>query len=233
MRVRVGTSGYSYKEWKGVFYPEDLAASEMLRYYAERHDTVEINNTFYRMPSRKMLDGWREQVPGDFAFVLKASRRITHQKRLKDVGGELEYLLGNTSRLGGNLGPFLFQLPPWLKKDVERLRSFLGLLPGGTRAALEFRSSSWADDEVSDLLREHDVARVVSDTGKDGERPVDPTAGFGYLRLRSPSYDDAELRSWAARIHEQPWDEAFVFFKHEDDGAGPELAARFRTILAV
>jgi uncharacterized protein YecE (DUF72 family) len=232
MRVRVGTSGYSYKEWKGPFYPDDLPASEMLRYYGERHDTVEINNTFYRMPSKKMLDGWREQVPDGFSFVLKASRRITHQKRLKDAGSELEYLLGNAARLGEKLGPFLFQLPPWVKKDVVRLRDFLALLPEGTRAAIEFRSSSWSDDEVHDLLRERNVARVISDTGKDDGPTVVATADYGYLRLRGENYDDTSLRSWAGRIAEQSWEETFVFFKHEDEGAGPKLAARFKEILS-
>ena len=232
MRIRVGTSGYSYKEWKGSFYPEKLPASEMLRYYAERLDTVEINNTFYRMPSKKMLEGWAAQVPDSFSFVLKASRRITHQKRLKEADGELAYLLGNAAVMGDKLGPILFQLPPWLKKDIERLEGFLKLLPEGTRAAVEFRSSSWLDDETYDLLRVRNVALVVSDTSKDNDDPAPvATADYGYLRLRREAYDDAALRAWAARITDQAWSEAYVFFKHEDEGAGPRLAASFNEIL--
>ena len=230
MQVRVGTSGYSYKGWKGSFYPENLPAKEMLRYYSGRLSTVEINNTFYRMPTEKLLQGWAEQVEPGFSFVLKVSRRITHQKKLNDVGEILSYLVGAVGLLGPDLGPLLFQLPPFFKKDVERLREFLAQLPEGLKAAMEFRNPSWFDDEVYDALRERNVAHVVSDTDKDKEEegpPVVPTASYGYLRLRRTQYDRAALAAWATRVAAQPWQQAWVFFKHEDDGTGPRLAADF------
>jgi len=228
MRLRIGTSGFAYKEWKGPFYPADLADREMLGHYAARLDTVEINNTFYRMPTARMLTGWSEQVPAGFAFALKASRRITHQQRLEGCADTLSHLLGATAALGSALGPILFQLPPWLRKDLARLTAFLALLPAGLRAAFEFRHASWMDDEVAACLGERACALVVADV-EDGPDPaVVPTAPFGYLRLRRPGYTGEELSRWAARITAQPWDEAFVYFKHEDDGAGPKLAAGLR-----
>ncbi len=231
MRVRVGTSGYSYKEWKGTFYPEDLPASEMLRYYAGRHDTVEINNTFYRMPTRKMLETWSEQVPREFSFVLKAPQRITHQKKLVDAGQETALFVENAEVMGDSRGPFLFQLPPWFKKDAPRLEDFLGQLPAGTRAAFEFRNTTWFDDETYDVLRSHGAALAVSDTDGESETPIVPTADYGYLRLRRAGYDDAALAAWAGRIEAQPWSAAWVFFKHEEAGAGPRLASSFRALL--
>lgn len=231
MRVRVGTSGYAYKEWKGSFYPDDLKADDFLAYYAGEFDTVEINNTFYRMPRESMLAGWAAQVPDGFTFVLKASRRITHLQRLKDVGDPLSYLLNTASALGRKLGPLLFQLPPTMKKDVERLRAFLALVPPAWRAALEVRHASWCDDEVYDALRAHNAALCVADTDEVEETPVVPTANWGYLRLRRETYDDAALAAWAARVTGQGWKDAFVFFKHEDAGAGPQLAKRFRELL--
>jgi uncharacterized protein YecE (DUF72 family) len=226
MRVLAGTSGYSYKEWKGSFYPEKLANDQMLRFYGEQFETVEINSTFYRLPSEKVLVQWAEQVPEGFRFVLKASRRITHQHRLKDAGDPLAYLLRNASVLGDKLGPTLFQLPPNLKKDLDRLQAFLALLPNRWPAACEFRNASWFDDEVYEALRERNVALCVADT-EDGETPFVTTGSRGYLRLRREAYDDKELASWAERVAAQPWEEAFVFFKHEDAGAGPALARRF------
>lgn len=230
MRVRVGTSGYSYKEWKGPFYPEKIKSSEMLGHYSRQLDTVEINNTFYRMPSEKVLAGWASQVPDEFLFVLKASRRITHQKRLKNAGDELDYLLRTSAVLGDKLGPLLFQLPPYSKKDVPALRDFLAALPEGREAAFEFRNASWYDEEVYDALREGGASLVVSDQKTD-DPPLVPTAPFGYLRLRDEGYDDAQLERWAARIATQPWEHACVFFKHEDEGAGPAMARQFVQIL--
>jgi uncharacterized protein YecE (DUF72 family) len=224
----VGTSGYSYKEWRGSFYPEKLPASEMLAYYARQFRSVEINNTFYRMPTEKMLAEWSAQVPTDFSFVLKTSRKITHLKRLKGVEEEASYLLRTMSVLGSRLGPMLVQLPPNLKKDTRVLRAFLELLPRAWRAAFEFRNSSWHDEKVYEMLRQRDMALVATDDGNGGA-PLIHCASWGYLRLRRDSYSDADLHDWCSRLHRQQWRAAYVFFKHEDDGAGPELASRFTT----
>lgn len=226
MRVAAGTSGYAYKEWKGTFYPEKLPQDQMLRFYGGQFGTVEINNTFYRMPSEKVLLNWATQVPESFTFVLKASQRITHQKRLQDVGEELGYFLKTSSVLGARLGPTLFQLPPNLKKDLPRLEGFLGLLPNRWRAAIEFRHPSWYDEEVLAALRHRGVALCAADTD-DEEARVVPTADWGYLRLRREQYGAGELEQWAQRVLAQPWQDAFVFFKHEDAGAGPALAKAF------
>lgn len=230
MRVRVGTSGYSYKEWKGNFYPEGLPESEMLRFYSGRFPTVEINNTFYRMPSRQILARWSEETPEGFTFVLKAPQRITHQGRL--TGGDaLTYFLGAASAMEAKLGPVLFQLPPFFKKDLERLKRFLSLLPRDHRTAFEFRHESWFEEEVFAALSGGGAALCAADTD-EAEAALVPTAAWGYLRLRRADYDDASLTAWAARIRSQPWGEAYVFFKHEEKGRGPELAARFAALLA-
>ncbi len=230
MRAFVGTSGYSYKEWKGSFYPEKLPANQMLGYYAERLDTVEINNTFYRMPTEKVLVHWAEQVPPGFTFVVKASRRITHLKRLKDVAEETTYFLRTLTVLGDRLGAMLFQLPPNLKKDVARLGAFLELLPGQARSALEFRNASWFDDEVYEVLRAKNAALVIAET-EDMQVPFVDTADWGYLRLRREDYDGGDLATWAERVRGKPWKEAFVFFKHEDEAFAPRFAAEFREIM--
>lgn len=233
MRLWTGTSGYAYKEWKGSFYPGDLPARKMLGYYAGRLNAVEINSTFYRMPTSKVLSGWAEQVSGDFSFALKASRRITHFKKLRDAGEDLEYLVGTASELGARLGPILFQLPPFLKKDAALLSDFVSLLPDGFRAAFEFRSSSWFVDEVYQVLAEKGVGLVVADTGSEKLPPVvERTGPFGYARLRRESYSDQELRSWRRALSGTRWDELYVFFKHEDAGAGPRLAERFNRLTA-
>jgi len=230
MRIRVGTSGWSYKEWKGHFYPEKLAAKDMLHYYAERFPTVEVNNTFYRMPNTATLESWSAEVPNDFAFVLKASKRITHDKRLKEVGDSMDYLLRTAGSLGPKLGPFLVQLPPNMKKDVPRLRDFLALLEPPARAAFEFRHASWFDEEAYAALRERSAAWCVADTGEEGDPPFVSTADWGYMRLRRVEYTADDLKSWADRIHAQTWGEVFVFFKHEEAGTGPKLAAGFMEI---
>ena len=226
MRIRAGTSGWSYKEWKGHFYPEKLAAKDMLRYYAERFSTVEVNNTFYRLPNLATLEGWSAQVPDDFSFVLKASKRITHEKRLVDCADSVDYLIRTAATLGSKLGPFLVQLPPNMKKDLPRLREFLPLL-GRARAAFEFRHPSWYDDEVYEALRERGAAWCVADTGEEGDPPFVSTTDWGYMRLRRVEYAEADLQTWADRVREQSWSEAYVFFKHEDAGTGPKLAAQF------
>jgi uncharacterized protein YecE (DUF72 family) len=232
MTLYVGTSGYSYKEWKGPFYPPDLPDAQMRRYYAERFRTVEINNTFYRMPKTAVIEAWAAEVPDGFRFVLKASQRITHFQRLKEVGDTMGYLLRAAGALGDHQGPLLFQLPPNLKKDVPRLRDFLALLPEGTRAALEFRHASWFDDEVFAAMRDHQAALCIAEAEDDLAVPFVSTADWGYLRLRLADYADAELEAWAARIGSQGWRDAFVFFKHEDAGKGPQLASRFLSLAA-
>jgi uncharacterized protein YecE (DUF72 family) len=234
VRVRVGTSGYSYKEWRGTFYPSDLPSSEMLRFYATRLDTVEINNTFYRMPTPEMLTRWAGEVGDPFVFVLKAARRITHERRLSaEAVPEAARFLETAACLGDRLGPVLFQLPPFLKKDAGRLREFLASLPASCRAALEFRHESWFDDEVYEILRERGAALCASDTDDSGTEgpPLVATGAWGYLRLRRQDYAAADLAAWVQRIGAQAWSEAFVFFKHEDEGKGPELAARFKELL--
>jgi len=227
MNLYVGTSGYSYKEWKGTFYPADMSAKGMLHYYGERFRTVEINNTFYRMPSVSVLERWAGDVPADFKFVLKASRQITHMKRLKDAADSVSYLLEAAGALKERLGPLLFQLPPNLKKDVPRLRDFLALLPPKRRVAFEFRHQSWFDEEVFGLLRDHQAALCIAEADNDLEVPFVSTADWGYLRLRRPDYDDAELKKWAKLVREQSWQNVFAFFKHEDEGKAPLMARRF------
>ncbi len=226
--VFVGTSGYSYKEWKGSFYPEDLPAAGMLSFYAKQFRTVEINNTFYRMPNAALLAKWAADVPDGFRFVLKASRQITHLKRLEGVADAVEYLCRTAEALGDKLGPLLFQLPPFLKKDVPRLEAFLALLPAGRPSAIEFRHESWFCDDVYERLRGRDVALCIADIDED-ERAVPQvaTASWGYLRLRRCAYEDAAIDAWIDRVRAQGWKQAYVFFKHEDEATGPKLARRF------
>jgi len=226
VRVFVGTSGYAYKEWKGAFYPAKLPAAEMLRFYASRLPTVEINNTFYRMPSERVLLDWAAHVPETFRFVLKASQRITHYARLKIEDDSLEYFLRTANVLGDRLGLTLFQLPPNLKKDYPRLTDFLAKLPRTWRAAMEFRHDSWLADDVLDALRARDIALVAVDDDEGGT-PLIPTASWGYLRLRRTGYDPAGLAAWAERIRGQPWQEAYAFLKHDEEGTeanGPRWA---------
>jgi uncharacterized protein YecE (DUF72 family) len=227
MKLHVGTSGYSYKEWKGNFYPEDLPAKEMLSYYSRRLPAVEINNTFYRLPQASMIENWKAQVPARFRFSIKATQRITHIKRLNNVADETKYLLETAALLEERLGVVLFQLPPNMKKDSERLKRFLDLLPLDVRTAFEFRHETWFDDEVFGLLRERDCALVVSDTDEKPLTGITGTAKWGYLRLRRTSYEETDLIEWLKRVREQKWKDAFVFFKHEDEGVGPKLAAQF------
>ena len=227
MNLHVGTSGYSYKEWKGNFYPEDLPAKEMLSYYSARLPAVEINNTFYRLPQAGMMENWKAQVPATFRFSIKATQRITHIKRLKNVADETKYLLETAAILEDRLGVVLFQLPPNSKKDADRLKDFLALLPNSKRAAFEFRHESWFDDEIRDLLRAKDCALVVSDTDEKPLTEIISTAAWGYLRLRRTAYTDNDLTEWMGRLQKQEWKDAFVFFKHEDEGVGPRLAGQF------
>ncbi|HTR03401.1 MAG TPA: DUF72 domain-containing protein [Thermoanaerobaculia bacterium] len=231
MRVLAGTSGFSYKEWKGSFYPEDLAAEKMLASYAERLPAVEINNTFYRMPKPKLLESWAAEVAPEFRFVLKASQKITHFKRLKEAGAEVEYFFSVAATLGERLGPALFQLPPNLKKDLPRLTTFLATVPAGARAAFEFRHASWFEDDVFEALRGAGAALCVAED-EELATPLVATAPWGYLRLRRQDYDGAAVAAWAEKVRAQTWTEAYVFFKHEDAGSGPRLAGEFLRLFA-
>jgi uncharacterized protein YecE (DUF72 family) len=206
----------------------------MLRFYASRFSTVEVNNSFYRIPTERVLAGWAEQVPEDFRFVMKASRRVTHNNRLKDDDGSLAYFLQAINPLGRRLGPTLFQLPPTFKKDSGRLQEFLTRLPRHWPAAIEFRHTSWFDEEVYDLRRARNVALVAvdGDEGEGGGAPLVPTASWGYLRLRRASYDIATLQDWAGRVREQDWTEVYVFLKHEEGSpTGPQQAKEMKQIL--
>ena len=226
MRMLTGTSGYSYKEWVGPFYPGKTAAPDMLRFYAARFPTVEINNTFYRMPPETLLERWAQEAPEGFVFTLKAPRRITHIKRLKDAAEIVGEFFRRADALGDKLGMTLFQCPPTLRKDLPRLREFLGALPAGRRTAFEFRHDSWNDDEVYDALRERAAAWCMAEED-DGSTPFVCTSQDAYLRLRRTQYGATELRGWIDRLAAQPLERAWVYFKHEDEALAPRFAAQF------
>jgi uncharacterized protein YecE (DUF72 family) len=232
MTVRVGTSGFAFKEWKGPFYPEDLKDDGMLGYYASRYPTVEINNTFYRLPKEHVLQDWASQVDDRFTFSIKASQRITHYARLKpESASALEFLLKNTATLGTRLGPILFQLPPNLQKNVERLRDFLALLPAERRFTIEFRHESWFDEDVFAELRSRDVALCVAESD-EFRCPNVATASWGYLRLHRQDYTDPMLADWQKTVAAHSWNDAYVFFKHDYiDGAGPLAVERFTSLV--
>jgi uncharacterized protein YecE (DUF72 family) len=231
-RAWLGTSGYSFDEWKGNFYPEKLASKDMLHFYAERLETVEINNTFYRMPKAALFEGWTQQVGPDFLFVIKSPQRITHHQKLENSEENVTYLWQAAQTLGPRLGPVLFQLPPYLRKDLPRLQAFLAILPGEMRAVIEFRHRSWFDDEVFDALRARGVALCFSDVDPKSEddpgleQPFVSTANFGYLRLRREEYEANDMREWIDKSRAMPWHELFVFFKHEP--TAPRYALEFK-----
>jgi len=227
MNFYVGTSGYSYKEWKGAFYPQKLPAKQMLNFYGEHFRTVEINYTFKRLPTASIVAAWTGAVPADFQFALKAPEQITHRKRLKDAGDAVTVFLDVASAFQKRLGPLLFQLPPNFKKDAARLRAFLKLLPRRQLAAFEFRHPSWFDDEVYEQLRNHHVALCIADEKDELVVPFVATTDWGCLRLRRPDYDDAALQKWVNQVRQQDWQDVFVFFKHEDEAKGPQFAKRF------
>jgi uncharacterized protein YecE (DUF72 family) len=229
MEMLAGTSGFSYKEWLGHFYPEKLPASEMLRFYAGHFSTVEINNTFYRMPAESMLTRWADEVPEHFEFTLKAPRRITHEKRLVEAEPDVTEFVRRAGTLGDRLGVLLFQLPPYLRKNVARLRVFLALLPPDKRFAFEFRHDSWQDEEIYDALRAHRAMLCVTDTD-EGDTPFVATSDHGYVRLRRTQYDDTELRAWAERIAAHSLDRTYVYFMHEDQALGTGFARRLTDI---
>jgi len=216
-RILAGASGYSFKEWKGPFYPEDMKPDGMLAFYSARLPTVEINNTFYRMPAKSMLENWVATAPEDFRFSIKASRRITHMARLKvdSAADSLAYLYRALVALGPKRGATLFQLPPNLKKDLPRLTAFLALLPADHRAAFEFRNESWFDDEVYDALRGVGASLCLSEREDGAPPPLVETAPWGYVRLRLEHYGDDDLRAWAERLLATQWRDIYVYFMHE------------------
>jgi uncharacterized protein YecE (DUF72 family) len=229
MRVLVGTSGFSYPAWRGAFYPEKLPESKMLGHYATRMGAVEINNTFYRMPTPETLARWAAETPDAFRFALKSPRRITHDRRLNDVSSAVERLEQAARALGDKLGPILFQLPPNFKKDLPRLDDFLATLPPGLRAAMEFRHPSWFEDDVYACLRARGAALCIAESEELATPPI-ATATWGYLRLRRQDYDRAGLAAWAERLLGQSWETTYVFFKHEDEAKGPDFASTFATL---
>lgn len=231
MKLYAGTSGFSFKEWKGPFYPVKFPNSQMLEYYAERLSTVEINNTFYRMPKPSVLEDWAAKVPKTFRFAVKAPRRISHSKQLKDCEEEAGYFFKALESLGDRLGAVLVQLPPHARAKVDNLDAFLKLVPENIPAAFEFRHPSWRDDDVFSVLKQHGAAWVTADN-EGGESPELPeTASWTYLRLRAPGYTEDSLRDWRKRC--EIFERAFVYFKHEDEGAGPELAKRMMSLQPV
>jgi uncharacterized protein YecE (DUF72 family) len=228
----IGTSGYNYNEWKGPFYPPEITDPEMLKFYAQRFSTVESNYTFYRMPNVRTLQAWAKETPDGFLFTLKAPRRITHDLRLRDAADPLAYFCDTAKALKGKLGAMLFQLPPFLKKDVPRLEDFLHQLPPGFRPAFEFRHQTWFADDVFECMRRFDVALCIAEH-EERSAPFEQTAHFGYFRLRRPEYSDAELEAWAQRLQQAAgqWKDIFVYFKQEAEGKGPLFAAKLASFL--
>ncbi len=230
MEWYAGTSGYSYKEWKGLFYPSDISNDAMLAYYAQHLSSVEINNTFYRMPKRDVVQSWGDAVPAHFRFSIKASRRITHQMRLKECEESVTILAKQLDVLGDKLGAVLFQLPPFLKFDAERLDAFLAILPKQLPSTFEFRHASWFTQHTYDALRAHGAALCLSEDDELELPDRDATTDWTYVRLRKASYTDGALTAWKTRIDAADVKKAFVFFKHEDEAGGPPLAMRFLDI---
>jgi uncharacterized protein YecE (DUF72 family) len=232
--ILVGTSGYNYPEWKGSFYPADLPATKFLPYYASKFPTVEINYTFYRMPTPKLVAGWRAQVPPEFRFTLKAPKRITHDRRLRaaEVQEPLQGFITAAAELGPQLGALLFQLPPNFKKDLVVLNEFLALLPPKVTAAFEFRNDSWLDEHVYDLLKSRNVALCIADSDTR-DTPLVTTASYAYLRLRDEGYEDGDIARWTAtaRALGEKASDVFVYFKHEDEGKGAAFGQQMMRLL--
>lgn len=227
MKLYTGTSGFSYKEWIGNFYPEKIKPLEMLPYYSGQLGTVEINNTFYRLPKKEVLDQWSAETPDNFLFSIKASRKITHRKQLLDVDDATKYFVDTLKVLGKKLGAVLFQFPPYYKKDLESFSHFLKLLPNGIPAVFEFRDNAWYDADTAGLLKERKFIFCFSDMDEKEPPKIINTADWGYLRLRREKYSQKDLENWAKVIRDQNWEKALVFFKHEDGGIGPMLAKKF------
>ncbi len=226
--IYAGTSGYSYKEWKGRFYPQTTVAKDMLSFYASKLPAVELNNTFYRLPQPGMIESWKAQVPKNFRFCVKASQGITHFRRLKDAADATKRMLEIVSGLEERLAAVIYRLPEDFEKDLARLETFLKHLPRNPPAVFDFRHPSWFDDDVVQLLRSENRVLCVSDMDElPAARDIHRTADWGYVRLRRVNYSTADLREWISRMKDQDWKTAFVFFKHEDEGTGPRLAAEF------
>ena len=233
MRYLIGTSGYNYPEWRGSFYPEKFPTAKMLAYYAERFDTVEVNYTFYRIPTQKLLEGWAQGTPEHFTFTLKAPRRITHDSKLKNVADLTQTFCKTAATLGSKLGVLLFQLPPTFKRDDAAFEAFLETIPEGTRGAFEFRHDSWHDEAVFDLLRRRNLALCIADSEKMST-PLVSTADYAYYRLRDEGYQPADIDRWAGVIRAQTSArDAYVYFKHEEQGKGPEFANLLKSNLGV
>ena len=227
-RILVGTSGYNYAEWKGSFYPDKLSSKKMLPFYAERLPTVEINYTFYRMPTERLLSGWSDLTPEHFRFTLKAPRRITHEARLRNCEDPTAAFCGAAQSLGPKLGVLLFQLPPSFRKNLPVFDEFLAVLPSGVRAAFEFRHASWHDPAVFERLRSRRLALCIADSERM-TTPMEVTADYAYFRLRDEGYRPEDIARWAETIAAgtRGCRDVFVYFKHEDQGKGPEFARQF------
>jgi len=231
MKLLAGASGYSFKEWKGTFYPADTKPEGMLAHYSARLPTVEINNTFYRMPKTEMLENWAQTAPASFKFAIKASRRITHFAHLKPESADsVAFLYRALESLGEKRGPVLFQLPPVMKKNLERLTEFLKLLPQGHGAAFEFRNETWFADDVYEALKRAGAALCLSEREDNAPPPLVETAPWGYVRLRLETYNDAELEQWAHKLAATGWSETYVYFMHEPTApAYAQTLMRFST----
>jgi len=231
MKIYVGTSGFAHKEWKGKFYPEKISARDMLRFYSGRFHTVEINNTFYHMPKESVLLAWAEQVPDDFVFAIKAPQVITHLKRLHNVFEETEYIFKSLQVLESKQGPVLFQFPKSFRADLPALEDFLALIPSGSACAFDFRSPSWFEAGMPDLLRKKGCSLCIEDTDEVPVKELISTTSWGYLRLRRSDYGDEDLSQWVEGILSQKWEKAFVYFKHEEEAKGSEMAMRFQELI--
>ena len=230
--IWVGTSGFQYPEWKGSFYPETLPLAKMLPYYAERFRTTEINYSFYRIPSEKTLTNWATQTPTAFRFSFKAPREITHTRKLQNAESVLKHFAAAIKTLDAKLGPVLFQLPPFFKKDLSRLREFLELLPRDLNCAFEFRHASWFDEDVFNCLKAQRAALCLAEN-ETLSTPIRFTGDFGYFRLRKEDYTEAELTRWAKLIaeHRSRLNEVYIYFKHEERGVGPGFARQLMKLL--
>lgn len=233
MSLYVGTSGYSYKEWKGSFYPANLLPKDMLSYYSERFKAVELNNTFYRLPKPETIESWKAQTPKNFRFSAKVSQGITHFSRLKDATAATRTMLNAMSAFEDRLAAVLFRMPEDFEKDLKRLEIFLKNLPADTPAVFEFRHASWFDEDVLALLRSQNRVLCISDRDEMPVDHIDKTADWGYVRLRRVNYSESDLKTWIKLIKAQKWKDTYVFFKHEDEGTGPKLAAEFHRLTRI